>query len=153
MSILIDGHNMIGSLPTISLQDPDDEEKLVLLLTSYRARTGRSVAVVFDPGQSSALSQRRRQGGIEIVFAPQGSSADAVIARRVRRSRELQGLRVVTSDHQLASLAAQHGARVQSAEAFAAELSAQQDAPPEWKDVPPSPDEVEAWLSVFEPQD
>lgn len=153
MPILIDGHNLIGRLPAISLHDPDDEEQLVRLLKSYRARTGKSLTVVFDPGQTSGLSERRRQGGIEIVFAPHGSTADAVIARRVRRSRDPRGLRVVTSDQQLANTVAQQGARVQSAEAFATELGAPQDAPPEWKDVPPSPDEVEAWLSLFESQD
>jgi predicted RNA-binding protein with PIN domain len=153
MPILIDGHNLIGRLPEISLQDPDDEGKLVRLLKSYRARTSRSVTVVFDPGQASALSQSRRQGGIEIVFAPPGSTADAVIARRVHQSRDPQGFRVVTSDHQLANAVAQRGASVQSAEAFAAEVSTPQDAAPEWKNLPPSSEEVEAWLSLFEDQD
>jgi hypothetical protein len=32
--ILIDGHNLIGRLSQFSLQDPDDEEKLVSLLKS-----------------------------------------------------------------------------------------------------------------------
>ena len=113
------------------------------MLRSYQARTGKSLTVVFDPGLASALSQKRRQGGIEIVFAPHGSSADTVITRRVRRNRDPQGCRVVTSDHQLSNAVAQLGARVQSAEAFAAELSAPQDAPPEWKELPPSPEEVE----------
>lgn len=87
------------------------------------------------------------------MFAPNGSSADAVIARRVRRSRDPRSIRVITSDRQLANAVTQHGARVQSAEAFAAELSAPQDAIPEWKNTPPSSDEVEAWLSLFEKQD
>ena len=64
MPILIDGHNLIGRLPAISLQDPDDEDKLVRLLKSYQARTGKSLTVVFDAGPASALSHKRRQGGI-----------------------------------------------------------------------------------------
>jgi predicted RNA-binding protein with PIN domain len=153
MPILIDGHNPIGRLPALSLQDPDDEEKLVRLLTSYRGRTGKSLTVVFDPGPTPHLSERRQRGGIEIVFAPYGSSADEVIARRVRRSPDPKSLRVITSDHQLANAVTQQGARVQSAEAFAAQLSAPQDAPLEWKNAPPSPDEVEAWLSLFRNED
>lgn len=153
MSILIDGHNLIGRMPSLSLQDPHDEEKLVRLLVSYRARTGKSLAVVFDPGQTPSVLERRRQGGIEIVFAPYGSSADTVIARRVRRNRDPQSLRVVTSDRQLAHAVTQQGARVQSAEAFAKDLSAQQDTPSEWKNAPPSSDEVEAWLALFENRD
>jgi predicted RNA-binding protein with PIN domain len=153
MPILIDGHNLIGRLSQLSLQDPDDEEKLVTLLKSYRARTGKAITVVFDPGGTFALSQKRRRGGIETVFAPHGSSADAVIAKRVRRSRNPRDWLVVTSDRNLAETVARQGARVRSAEDFAKELSAPRDMSPDWKDVPPSAEEVETWLSLFEERD
>ena len=152
MPILIDGHNLIGRLPMISLQDPGDEEKLVRLLKSYRARTGRAITVVFDPGGAFTLPQSYRRGGIEIVFPPHGSSADAVIIRRVQRSRDPGRWLVVTSDQELAETVARAGARVRSAEDLAAELTPQA-GPPEWKDKPPSPAEVEAWLALFESQD
>ena len=150
MPILIDGHNLIGRLPELSLQDPDDEEKLVGLLTSYRARTGKAITVVFDPGEAFALASARRRGGIEILFAPHGSNADAVIARRVQKSRNARGWLVVTSDGELAGAVARSGARVQSAEVFAAELTGAIEEAPDWKDRPPSPDEVEDWLDLFE---
>ena len=70
MPILIDGHNLIGRLPGISLADADDEQALVRLLLSYRARTGKAITVVFDPGVSSTLSQTRKVGGVEVVSAP-----------------------------------------------------------------------------------
>ena len=153
MPILIDGHNLIGRLSQLSLEDPDDEEKLVSLLKSYRARTGKAITVVFDPGGAFALSQKRRRGGIEAVFAPHGSSADAVIAKRVRRSRNPRDWLVVTSDRNLAETVAGQGARVRSAEDFARELGALRDRSPDWKDVPPSAEEVETWLSLFEGRD
>jgi len=151
--ILIDGHNLIGRLSQLSLQDPDDEEKLVNLLKSYRARTGKAITVVFDPGGAFALSQKRRRGGIETVFAPHGSSADAVIAKRIGRSRNPRDWLVVTSDRSLAETVARQGARVRSAEDFAQELTVPRDGSPDWKDVPPSPEEVETWLSLFEGRD
>lgn len=153
MPILIDGHNLIGRLPTLSLQDPDDEEKLVRLLKSYRARTGKAITVVFDPSETFALAQARRLGGIEVLFAAYGSSADAVIERRVRRSRNPHDWLVVTSDRKLAENVSRQGARVQSAEAFALEMPRPAEEPPEWKDTPPAPDEVEAWLALFEGQE
>ncbi len=153
MPILIDGHNLIGRLPTLSLQDPDDEEKLVRLLRSYRARTGKAITVVFDPGQASALAKSHRLGGIEVVFASHGSSADAVIARRVRRSRNPRAWLVVTSDRKLASTVANLGARVQSADAFASAMPRPAEESPEWKDTPPTPEDVEAWLALFEGQE
>ncbi len=153
MPILIDGHNLIGQLPTLSLRDPEDEGKLVRLLKSYQARTGRAVTVVFDPGEAFALPQSHRDGGIEVVFAPHGSDADEVIARRVRRSRDPHGWLVVTSDRALAEMVAKQGARVRSAEAFATELFLSGDVPADWKDTPPSPQDVESWLALFEDQD
>jgi predicted RNA-binding protein with PIN domain len=148
--VLIDGHNLIGRLPALSLQDPDDEEKLVRLLTSYRARTGKAVTVVFDPGEAFHLAQTRRLGGIEVVFAPHGSSADAVIARRVGSSRNPPDWLVVTSDQRLAETVKRQGARVQSAEGFGSALDRPVEAPPAWRETPPSSEEVEAWLALFE---
>jgi predicted RNA-binding protein with PIN domain len=150
MPILIDGHNLIGRLPTISLQDPDDEEKLVRLLSSYQARSRKRVTVVFDPGATFALPQVRNVGGVEVVFAPHSSSADAVIARRVGASRNPRGWLVVTSDQRLAEKVAHQGARVQSAEAFAAHLGQSPEPGVEWEDAELSPDEIEAWLELFE---
>ena len=50
MAIMIDGHNLIGKIPGLSLDDPDDEEKLLVRLRAYRARTGKRLVVYFDPG-------------------------------------------------------------------------------------------------------
>jgi predicted RNA-binding protein with PIN domain len=151
MPILIDGHNLIGRSPDLSLQDPHDEEDLVMYLRAYRARTGKTITVVFDPGGSPGLLQKRREGGVEVVTASQSGGADDLIARRVARSRNPDGCIVVTSDQGLARRVARHGAQVRSAEAFAVELQRSPDAPDEWKDTASlSPEEVNDWLTLFE---
>jgi len=154
VALLIDGHNLIGQLPTISLQDPDDEGALIRLLASYRARTGKAVTVVFDPGVLFSLSETQRHAGVQVVFAPRGSSADTVIANRVKKSRDRGHWLVVTSDRQLSATVSQLGARVQSAQAFALELTPRQPdgESADWRQVPPSPDEVDDWLNLFERQ-
>jgi predicted RNA-binding protein with PIN domain len=136
-------------MPTLSLEDPNDEDKLVTLLRSYQAHTGTAITVVFDPG-GGVLAQTQRIGSVEVVFASPGSTADAVITRRIRTSHDPRGWLVVTSDQQLARAVSRQGARVQSATAFAAQLDRPTEAPPEWREKPPSSDEVEAWLSLFE---
>jgi predicted RNA-binding protein with PIN domain len=151
--ILIDGHNLIGRMPAFSLQDPDDEAKLLRLLKSYRARTGKAITVVFDPGATYSLAETRREGGVDIIFARHGSSADAVIARHVAKSQNPQGWLVVTSDSDLASTVARQGARIISSEDFASELMELHDVQLNGGDVHLSPEEVEAWLSLFEGQD
>ncbi len=153
MPILIDGHNLIGRLPGLSLEDPDDEEKLTRLLKSYRARTGKRITVVFDAGGAFALSETRREGGVEIVFAPYGSSADAVIARRVAKSRDPHGWLVVTSDAELADIVARRGARIESSETFAALLTEAHDTVSGRENPTLSPEEVQAWLELFNERD
>ena len=151
--ILIDGHNLIGRLPAISLADADDEEKLVRLLQSYRARTGKAITVVFDPGPAPTLPHTRQVGGVSVVFAPPGSSADAVIARRVKKNRNPRGLLVVTSDRELAGTVAAYGARTMPAEEFAQNLDRAAAEGPSKREAPLSDDEVEMWLALFEDND
>jgi len=165
MPILIDGHNLIGRLPrgqrpvggrrvpTLSLADAQDEEGLVRWLKSYHARTRKPITVVFDPGETFSLSRVHDLAGVKVLFAQQGTSADDLIVRRVRSSRNPRAWLVVTSDQELAGAVARQGARVQSAEAFAAELIRQASEVPEAKGVPPTPEEVEAWLALFESHD
>jgi len=148
--ILIDGHNLIGRMAGLSLADPEDELKLVRRLIAYAARTGKQVTVVFDPGGGLGLSEKRRHGKVEVSFAPFGSSADAVIRRRVQSAREPQGWLVITSDQELAGAVRRAGARVGSAEEFAAELEAPRGGPADPGDVRLSPDEVDAWLELFQ---
>jgi predicted RNA-binding protein with PIN domain len=149
MPILIDGHNLIARLPGLSLQDPDDEKQLIRLLISYAARVGKKVTVVFDPGEAFMLSETRRYANVEVVFAPQGSTADAAIVRRMQRSRNPGEWLVITSDQKLAGQVAGLGARTRSADAFARDLDMALDGTAERTDVPLSADEVEAWLQLF----
>ena len=153
MPIMIDGHNLVSRLSMLSLEDPDDEEMLVRLLQPYQARSGKAITIVFDSGEGQALPGTRRLGGIEAVFAPQGSSADAVITRRVRRSQNPGSWLVVTSDRELAETVARLGARVQSADELAGQLDAEDDEAPDWREAPPSPQDVESWLALFGKQD
>ena len=150
MPILIDGHNLIGRLPGLSLADPDDEEKLVRLLQPLQARKKSSLVVVFDPGITFLPAQKRRQGRIQVVYAPAGSSADEVIAKRVAASRNPSEWLVVTNDQALASRVQRFGARVQSADDLVADLEATPGGEADWKDREPSSDEVEFWLSQFQ---
>ena len=150
MPVLIDGHNLIGQLPDISLADRDDEARLVSRLQGYAGRTGKRVTVVFDRGLPGGRSQALSGGRVEVVFAPTGQNADGVLVERVRRSRNPRGLTVVTSDRAVIAAARQEGARVVHSEAFVDELEPSPASPGGAKeDVHLSPGEVEAWLELF----
>jgi predicted RNA-binding protein with PIN domain len=80
------------------------------------------------------------------------------IKRRVKRSANPQSILVITSDRMLAEEVEGIGARVQDAREFGAVLdgsagdSLAQEIPA-WKEQRLSPEEVEAWLTMFEGDD
>ncbi len=151
MPILIDGHNLIGKLPDIHLDDPDDEAKLVVRLRTYCARTGKRVTVVFDHGLPGGPSRELSGGGVKAIFAVAGRTADGILCERIRRARDPRGLTVVTSDHQVIAAAQARGARVVRSEEFAAQLNTPRavETIETERDVSLSADEVEEWLQLF----
>lgn len=150
MPVLIDGHNLIGRLPDISLADRDDEVRLVSRLQAYAGRTGKRVTVVFDRGLPGGRSQALSGGRVEVVFAPTGRNADRVLMERIRGSRNPRGLVVVTSDREVAAVGERRGARVVGSDAFAGELEGPPAAPGGVKgDVHLSAEEVAAWMELF----
>ena len=151
MPYLIDGHNLIGKLPDIRLDDPDDEVRLVSRLQAYAGRKAKRVTVVFDRGMPGGRSEALSGGRVEVIFAPTGRNADRVLMERIQRSPDPRGLIVVTSDREVIGVAERYQARVVHSEDFVKELEAGPAGPSSAKEeVHLSPDEVEAWLNLFE---
>lgn len=156
MRYLIDGHNLIGRLPDISLRDPDDELALIERLHVYAQRTRKPIAVVFDAGINYVPPQRPTYSDVRASYARQGQTADQLILNRVKKAHNPREMTVVTSDRELAGKARAAGALVMTAEEFmeamqpapqtpdADELEAQTRA-----NVRLSTDEVEEWLDLF----
>jgi predicted RNA-binding protein with PIN domain len=158
MPLLIDGHNLIGKLPDIHLDDPKDEDKLIARLKAYVARTGKRVTVVFDPPKQSEWfawsDDRFEQRNLTIIFATMGRKADDVIRERIAAERDKAGLIVVTSDAAVANFARQCGVpapNVRKSEEFAREMqeAANASAPKPAEKPVISQAEVNEWLKVF----
>lgn len=157
MHWLIDGHNLIGQMPNLRLDDPNDEAKLLEHLRRYRARTGHKITVIFDSGLTYRPGQTKKQGGITIQFAPSGKTADQLIMRRLRRVKNPQAVIVVTSDRAVQRAADQVRVRTLGSRDFVQQLF--NNTPGNTStdegnqaDVKLSPDEVDEWLSIFKQQ-
>ena len=147
MPYLIDGHNLLGQMPGISLADPDDEERLVSLLKRFCQRRRKRATVIFDkglPGGKSSLSSSL----VEVRFASASSTADALIRSQLSKLPDPRNWTVVTSDHSVAQAARACGARVMPSPEFAAALTAQQ-ASAEKQQPTLSKEDVEAWEAEF----
>ncbi|MBI5670308.1 MAG: NYN domain-containing protein [Chloroflexi bacterium] len=151
MPYLIDGHNLIGQLPDISLEDPNDEALLVQKLIGFAARTGKRCVVVFDyglPGGTSRMSTR----AVQVVFASQRSSADRVMIERIGKIPDPKDWVIVTSDADVRDTARRRRMTVLTSSEFADLMK----SPPkpivdagEAADVYVPPDEVDEWLNLF----
>jgi len=149
MPYLIDGHNLIGQTPGMSLDDPDDEAKLIQLVKRFCSRGAKRMKaiVIFDRGLPAGAS-RLSGGGVEVRFASQASSADALIRRRLRELRDANNWTVVTSDGKVAETARARGARVMSSAEFAAEMTAE-TAGAEKRQPRLSKEDVAQWEEEF----
>ena len=155
VTILIDGHNLIGQMPDLRLDDPDDEEKLLLRLKSYRGRTGRRVVVFFDPGAAYSSPNRKSDGGISIRRAGTGQRADDLIVQHVLHHHNPRELTVVTSDRAIRDSVLGQGAKTVDSATFAADLAGsgsrrvwpRRDSGSQDRRL--SVEEIQEWLEVF----
>lgn len=152
MPYLIDGHNLIGALPDIAIDDPNDEAKLLILLRGFVARKRTKCTVIFDhglPGGASRMSSR----SLTVIFASaQHTNADALLKRRISAIRDVKGWTVVSSDRDVADYARRRRLRQLTAQEFARELRSP-SAPPiaEDSDEKPAPSQadVDEFMRLF----
>jgi uncharacterized protein len=163
--LLVDGHNLIGQLQDLSLDDPYDEAKLTMAIRSYCMRSQSKATVIFDNGLPGGVSRELSSSAVTVIFAPPGTSADHLI---MRRARDMLGpsLVLVTSDRRIVRLAYAYGIETISSEEFAlmigfrpVEIEPEADRPATnprnvityEKNPNPvvTPQEVAYWLPIF----
>lgn len=118
---IVDAMNVIGSRPDGWWRNRDEAmRKFARSVDEHAAATGRAITVVFDsdPGRLTEISH------IEVAIARgRGrNAADGEIERLVAEADDVAGLRIVTSDRELADSVTAAGAIVVSSGSFRAEL-------------------------------
>lgn len=152
MSLLIDGHNLIGAgvFEDIRLSDEDDEAKLVARLKVWRSRVRGKITVIFDRGIPGGVDVKLGGAGVEVIFAADPAQADDLIRRRLRHAKP--GLTLVTNDDALIRSAAAYRVDVLRGDEFVQRMQIAVPAAPEpgtEDDVRLSKAEVDEWLQLF----
>lgn len=152
MHYIIDGHNLIGQMPDLSLDDPDDEAKLVQRLISFTARTKSRCTVIFDRGVPGGKS-RMSTGKVRVIFASQKEDADSIIMRRIFKEKNPRLWTVVSGDHRVLNTAKRGGMAAIKSVDFVA-MMRRPPAPPKpdrgtAPDVKLTDDEIAEWLALF----
>ena len=157
MNYIIDGHNLIGKTPGLSLSMPDDEQRLIELLNLFGRGSRHKLEVYFD-GAPAGQAGLRSHGRVRAHFVSASSSADDAIKLRLRRlGKSAANWVVVSSDRSVQAAAHEAHAGVLSAEDFTRHVQATiQTRPDEGGDTanqPLSEAEVNEWLKIFEERD
>lgn len=148
---IIDGHNLIPHVPSISLRDLDDESKLIEWLLNFARVEQDTIAVYFDQapvGQPSI----KKFGRVTAHFVRIGKTADQAIAERVQQEgKSAKNATVVSSDQQVQLNArALHAAVISSPEFVRLVIAASQKKSVTGKPEPNvSLNEVEEWMNLF----
>ncbi|MFW5772241.1 MAG: NYN domain-containing protein [Phototrophicaceae bacterium] len=152
MPYLIDGHNLIGQMPDISLDDPNDEALLVQKLSGFVARKRQKCVVVFDHGVPGGVS-RMSNRGVQVVFASPPHNADQLIMRRIHNARDPKNWTVVSSDNQVLEMARRRRMQIIRSSDFVEHLrrppEPERPGPDEAPDVRLTEEEIEMWLREF----
>lgn len=147
MPYLVDGHNLIGKIPGMSLSDIDDELELCRRLEAFCRQVRRKAEVYFD-GAPPGSSRSRKVGMLTAHFVRQGKSADAAIEERLERmGGAAGGWTVVSSDQRVQRAALKAHARAVSAEEFLQIMEGAGAAKSAGEK--PETGNVEDWLKVF----
>jgi len=152
MPLIIDGHNLIGKMSSLSLADPCDEEKLVAKLARHLLSQRQKCTVVFDKGREVGVVPHQIGAKLQVIFAPPGTSADTIIIDMIKQDPNPKGLTIVSSDNEIRRAARSRRARLVSAEKFAETLESSPQKPQKrasgdgrFDDI-----EIEEWLDYFE---
>jgi hypothetical protein len=151
MPYIIDGHNLIGKLPSIDLADPDDELQLIQLLIGFLRNASKRGTVFFDRGLS-ADSRENSFGRLEVRFVRPPQTADDAIRSYLQKIKSVaRNFTVVSSDRSILKAARLTGARWMKSEEFASLLSPKEISAgePEKPEILLSPREIENWERLF----
>jgi len=152
MPYLVDGNNLAHALG-LSVGGLAHRESCARMIAAFCRSRGARATLVFDGRPPDGARESSGTHRVDILYS--GSrSADEVILGLLARAKSPGEFIVVTSDKSLGDKSRHRGARVERAHEFSRRLDrpAPDDARPGDKDTPrESPQEIDAWLAVFDP--
>lgn len=102
--LIVDGYNILNAWPELaklsqtSLEHSRD--KLIEILANWRGFCGNQVILVFDAHQVRGGVQVTEEiDGIQVIYTPEGMTADQMIERLVQKLPEGLAVYVATSDY------------------------------------------------------
>lgn len=122
MPTIIDGNNLIGSSPDISLNDPFAREKMLHLIKSYQKNRNTNLVIVFDGKPDSYYYGKSAGEKLSVVYPGFGVSADEEIKKILDGYTDYKTVTLVSSDRELKEYARRMGVKTINSIEFYFEL-------------------------------
>jgi len=156
MPYIIDGDNVIGSSPDISLEDEKSRLKLIYIIRKFQENKKNNVTIVFDGVPEGGVQREDISEKFCVLYPPAGSSADDEIKRILDSYSYFKDVIVVTSDRELRNFAKKKGAKIVNSIEFYFQLKrisrihGKKEETDKRIDAQLSDIEVEQWMKIFE---
>jgi len=149
MPYLIDGHNLIGKMPDVSLDDIDDEAFLIDTLENHFRRVRKNAIVFFDRGNIGDSQDNHHSAFLRVRFIRPPQTADqAMIQELFKLKGEARNYTVVSSDRWIIEQAQKTGVKVITSEEFSKILHESYSSP---QNHPENHDnDMDFWMNLFE---
>ncbi len=122
MPYIIDGNNLIGSSPDISLKDANARYEIISIIKKFQRNKKSKIIVVFD-GEPDTFSEEENPNEKIVIKYPQiGESADDEIKKILDGYTYFRDVILITSDRELKDVAKKKGAKVINSIEFYYEL-------------------------------
>lgn len=155
MPYIIDGNNLIGSSPDMSLEESGVRQKTIQMVRRFQQNRNNKVIVVFD-GEPDGTSHRQELGSKFLVVYPRyGQSADDEIKHILDSYNDFRDVVLITSDRELKSYARKLGARTVNSIEFYFKLkreyreTGKREESQKRIDTRLSEREVDQWMKIF----
>lgn len=156
MPYIIDGNNLIGSSPDISLDDAESRKKIVGLVKKFQLKKKNKIVIVFDGEPDEFMVENSSSDKLIVVFPKFGASADDEIKKILDSYDYFRDVVLVTSDRELKDIGRKKGARIVNSIEFYFELkrvyraSGKIEMKQKRIDTKLSEGEVDQWMKIFE---
>ncbi len=145
MPYLVDGNNLIGVSPNLTIGSQESRDFIIRKLLRFHRLTKKRIVLVFD-GAPEPYPARMELSpkNFMVLFPKYGESADDVIKRCMG-----PGMVVVTSDRELIEEAKKRHIKWMRSRDFLRMVSSVKEGKNEKPDWNPTPQEIDAWLKIF----
>jgi predicted RNA-binding protein with PIN domain len=155
MPYIIDGNNLVGCFPDISLDDPDARSRLLYVIRKFQENRKNNVIIVFDGEPDEGVRKQVTSSKFTIVYPDIGNSADDEIKVILSSFNYFKDVVVVTSDRELKTFAKKKGAKTINSIEFYFELKrfshiyGKKEENQKRIDAKLSETEVDQWMKIF----